>query len=219
MLPQAHGAAAHSTRLTPRHAVHTDWAAYAASQPLGTLFAGLRGNRVEWGPVTVVSAERRRDNLYILVRGDPSLVGTVAGQWHAPIHDKLIAAFANRGQLGELSDAASSTNEAGVRAPHFDMLLRVPKAIGAETWARATELWPGQRVVANGILIAGPWPVLLEVQQLASSRMALRHAQLMRPAMKRLEQERTERQLEAQLVRICTRLYATLFCYACCSGM
>ena len=47
----------------------------------------------------------------------------------------------------------------------------------------------------------------------------LRHAQLMRPAMKRLEQERTERQLEAQLVRICTRLYATLFCYACCSGM
>ena len=190
-----------SNRLTPKRAIHMDWESYAVPDAVGKLFTGLRGNRVEWGPLAVVSAERRRDNVYILVRGDPSLVDVSANARYVPIRDKLIAAFANRGQVGEPTVTTSATKGDGVRPPHFDMLLRVPKTVGVNAWAHAMNLWPGQRIFANGILVAGPWPVLLEVHQVGSSREALRHAQLMVSGMKRIEQERKERALEMQLVR------------------
>ena len=104
-----------------------------------------------------------QEEVFIVGRGSPSLVGTV-GTWcgalrapsagagfcsggrssvsatprrYRPIRDQRIANFVARG-AGSSADAAAS------RDPQFDLVLRVPKSAGAEMWQRAVGLWPGQ---------------------------------------------------------------------------
>ena len=186
-----------------------------------------------------------QEEVFIVGRGSPSLVGTV-GTWcgalrapsagagfcsggrssvsatprrYRPIRDQRIANFVARG-AGSSADAAAS------RDPQFDLVLRVPKSAGAEMWQRAVGLWPGQHgarhtravlcpslvpspvaagsraVHAGGVLAAGPWPALIDVQHLCSSSEALRHAKLSPARQELLRRAEEERTADAEQVSV-----------------
>lgn len=56
-------------------------------------------------------------------------------------------------------------------------------------------------VYAGGILVAGPWPTLIDVQHLSSSIDALRYSKLLPARMELLRHAEEERQADAALVR------------------
>lgn len=56
-------------------------------------------------------------------------------------------------------------------------------------------------VYAGGILVAGPWPTLIDVQHLSSSIEALRYSKLLPARTELLQRAEEERNADAALVR------------------
>jgi len=56
-------------------------------------------------------------------------------------------------------------------------------------------------VYAGGVLVAGPWPALIDVQHLSSSIEALRYSKLLPARMELLRRAEAERNADAALVR------------------
>jgi hypothetical protein len=126
---------------------------------------------------------------------------------YKPIRDQRIANFITRGAGGSAWDGQSDAST----GPLFDIVLRVPQSAGAQVWQRAVGLCPGQHVYAGGVLVAGPWPTLIDVQHLCSSLDALRHAKLLPSRLELLRRAEEERRADAALVRL------QCVCCSCCS--